>query len=393
MKKVLFCESGYNRFYGAQQSLYNFLVNVDKESIEAVVLCPNKGKFTEEINRVNIPVEIVSYPKVLDKTGEEAKSTNLITKVKMLIGGLRYLKKYMKYFKRNKVDLVYCNDIRSILTCGLAARLSGIPVLWYVRINKKLGVYNHIGANIASKIVVIADNVKTIFNDKYIFNAKEKFSTIYTGINLKEVDSVEETGSLIKELNLSPEIKLVGIIASIQPRKGQKDLVKSIVSLKKERCKSIENTKFLIIGDTQDVKQKEYLKEVKEIIKENNLQENVLFLGWRQDVLQILKQIHLLVLPSYSEGLPRTVLESLACNCPVIATNVAGTGEIINHKKNGMLVSPGDIEGLAKSLKYMLEDNRRLNKMGNEGRKTIEKKFEMEKYISELKEIVIKTAK
>ncbi|GAE28188.1 hypothetical protein JCM9140_4396 [Halalkalibacter wakoensis JCM 9140] len=163
----------------------------------------------------------------------------------MLLGIGKYIKNYIKYFKKNRdIDLVYCNDIRSILTCGLAAKLSGIPVLWYVRIDKRLGIFNHIGANIANKIVVIADNVKKIFNAQYIWNSKNKFRTVYTGIDLDSVDQVVSDNSLKKQYSIEFDMNLVGIIASIQPRKGQKDLINSIVQLQKNKSLVLDKTRF-----------------------------------------------------------------------------------------------------------------------------------------------------
>lgn len=392
-KKVVFCESGYNRFYGAQQSLFNFLINCDKEELDIVTLSPGRGMFTEKLEQNNIHVDVVAYPKELDRTGEQLRNNSFLKKIKMSLGILKYIRKQLKYFKAKNIDLVYCNDIRSILTCGVAARLSGIPVLWYVRIDKNLGLFNQIAANIANQIAVIANNVKSIFKDKYIYKAKQKFNTIYTGIDLEQIDLKEEESSLREELGLSQDVNLVGTIASIQSRKGQKDLINSIAKLSKDNSIILKNTSFLVIGDTLNISDEEYLDEIKEIISKNKLEKNIFFLGWRSDVINIIKQLDLVVLPSYSEGLPRTVLESLACKCPVIATNVAGTGEIIEQRENGMLVKPGEIDELAHALVHMLSDKKRLKKMGEKGRITIERKFTMDKYVKDLQDLIMFTAK
>ncbi|MFD1362328.1 glycosyltransferase family 4 protein [Lentibacillus salinarum] len=392
-KKVVFCESGYNIFYGAQQSLYNFLINADQDEIDTIALSPGRGLFTEKLEEKSIKVETVEYPQELDKTGGQIRNGGVISKFRTLMGFIKYIKKCISYFRSKNIDLVYCNDIRSILTCGLAAKLSGIPVLWYVRIDKNLGIFNHIGANIANHIVVIADSIKNIFNDKYIFGSKNKFSTVYTGIDLAHVDSVKSDDLLRDELNMESDVRLVGTIASIQPRKGQKDLINSIVKLSKDNSDVLENTKFLIVGDTLSPSEKEYLEEIKQIIKNNNLDDYFYFLGWRKDILNIMKQLDLVVLPSYSEGLPRTVLESLACSCPVISTDVAGTGEIVDHETNGILVPPGDVGSLAEALDHMLSDKTRLRVMGIDARKKIEEKFKMEKYVNNFQNLILETAK
>ena len=393
-KRVVFCESGYNRFYGAQQSLFNFFVNMDRNIFDVLVLCPGSGKFTKKIEDIGINVTIINYPKDLDRSGDEIRKSGLLTRIRIPISLIIYLKRIISFFKKNKIDLVYCNDIRSILTYGLAARIVGIPVIWYVRIDKNLFFFNHVGANIATKVVLIAENIKTIFNDRLIYKANKKFTTIYTGIDLKEIDSIEIHHSIKSELGLDPDVKLVGLVASIQPRKGQKDLINAIVNLKKSNQNILKNTRFLFIGDLLNPTCQQYLDEINEIINQNQLSEYIHFLGWRHDIINIIKQLDLLVLPSYSEGLPRTILEAFSCYCPVIATNIAGTKEIVNHKVNGLLFEPGDIQALTESLQYMLlQEKTRLKIMGIEGRKTIEANFTIEKYVSKLQSLILNCIK
>ncbi|MFW6016528.1 MAG: glycosyltransferase family 4 protein [bacterium] len=390
-KKVAFCVSGYNIFYGAQQSLYNFLLNVNKDDIESIFIAPGEGVFTEKIDSINISKKIIEYPKELDKSGDEIRQNSLLNKLKLGFGSLKFIKKYFDYFSKSNFDLVYCNDIRTILTAGIAARLKRIPVVWYVRIDKDLGVFNWFAANIATKIVTIADNVQNIFPKKLIYNSKEKFKTIYTGLDLQEIDSIKPDDSLRKELDLAEDTKLAAVIASIQPRKGQKDLVKSLIKIKDEiRAKNI---KFIIVGDILNDKYKSYLEDMKDLISKNNMKENIIFLGWRDDVYNILKQIDFMILPSYSEGLPRTVLEAFACQCPVIATNVGGTKEIIDTMENGLIIEPGCISGLSNAILNFLRDDENLKKMGFKARKKVEENFVIQKYISDLQAEIIKLSK
>ena len=157
------------------------------------------------------------------------------------------------------------------------------------------------------------------------------------------MDAVSITSCLREELNVNKDTQLVALIGSIQPRKGQKDFIEAIYEIKKNHLYDAEDVKFLIVGDIVDESQRNYLEELKEMVKKNQMEEMVIFMGRRNDVLSIMKQVNLVVLPSYSEGLPRVVLESFACLCPVVATDVAGTGEIVDDKQNGLLIKPGGI--------------------------------------------------
>src|SRR5690625_4928608 len=195
-KKVVFCESGYNLFYGAQQSLFNFLINADEEKINISVLSPGEGLFTEKLTKQGIKVDIINYPKYLSSLGIGVRQKGIKNKIKLPFSILKYMVRLFRYFRKEKIDLVCCNDIRSILSCGIAAKLLGIPVLWYVRIDKDLGVFHYIGVKIADHIVLIADNLKKLFKKTYVKETKSKFSTIYTGINLEHIDQIKPTKPL-----------------------------------------------------------------------------------------------------------------------------------------------------------------------------------------------------
>lgn len=391
-KKVAFCEAGYDMFYGAQQSLYTFLANMDRDSIVPVFLAPGEGELTQRISEIDIETIVIKQPSEMNEKGNLLNKGGVIGKIRTVFNCIKYIVKYVKFFKNSDIEMVYCNDIRSILTSGLAARLNGIPVIWYVRIDKKLGIYNCLAANIANEVVTIANNMQGIFNKKYIFKAKSKFKTIYTGINLEEIDTNKDSSFLRDELGLGKETRLVALIGSIQPRKGQKDLIKAVLEIKKKDYYKLDNTKFLIIGDLLNENQKGYYHELNILIKDNELEKDILFLGRRNDIIPIMKQLNLVVLPSYSEGLPRTILEAFACGCPVVATDVAGTGEIITDKKNGLLVTPGDVNQLSEALLFMLRNDINLEEFGKNGRQKIEEKFTLVRYVGTLQNLILRTS-
>lgn len=389
-KTVMFCEAGFDILYGAQKSLLTYLSNMNKDIIDPIVIAPGKGKFTDEVESLGIKLNVIEQPESMNKKGNILSSGAILDRLKAIASSVNYIKKYLYYYKSNKPELVYCNDIRSILTSGLAARLRGIPVLWYVRIDKKLGFFNVLAANIANYVVTIADNIQNIFPKKLVINNQEKFITIYTGIDLVEIDSIQTTSSLRVELGVDEKTNLVALVGSIQPRKGQADFVDAISNLRDNDIEVYNNTKFLIVGDLLNSKYNDYLDSLKDKIASNKLENNIYFLGRRNDIFSIMKQIDITVLPSYSEGLPRTVLEAFSCSCPVIASDVAGTSEILTDHKNGILIEPGNTKQLANSIGALLNDKELRIKMGYEGRLVIEEKFTLKNYIDKLDSLIMK---
>ena len=111
-----------------------------------------------------------------------------------------------------------------------------------------------------------------------------------------------------------------------------------------------------------------------------------LFLGYVQSI-RIKKLLYaaslLVIVPSSSyEVLPTTILESMASNKPVIASNIEGNSFIVQHGKNGFLSKPRDPISLAEAISLLYADTALRKKMGQEGRKLVEKEFTMEKMVN-----------
>jgi len=100
--------------------------------------------------------------------------------------------------------------------------------------------------------------------------------------------------------------------------------------------------------------------------------------GRRADIPEIWAGSHIAVLPSYREGLPKSLLEAAACGRPIVTTDVPGCREIVRHGDNGLLVRPRDVESLAAAIRTLAEDAELREKMGRFGRKLVEQRFSNE---------------
>jgi glycosyltransferase involved in cell wall biosynthesis len=117
-----------------------------------------------------------------------------------------------------------------------------------------------------------------------------------------------------------------------------------------EYCsKKISNFKLAIVGSGD---MEEWLKEE---VKKKKLSKVVLFLGYKSNPRKYIAQAHVLILPSYNEGMPMVVLESYAEKVPVVVTPYEGADEVVLHKRTGIIVKrkffPNEVFNLLKSLK------------------------------------------
>ena len=105
----------------------------------------------------------------------------------------------------------------------------------------------------------------------------------------------------------------------------------------------------------------------------------IVYEGYQEDVRQFLKDSSVFVLPSYREGMPRSVLEAMAIGRPIITTDVAGCRDTVTEGFNGYLVEEKNSESLVKAMEKFLKDPTLIYKMGLESRNLVEKKYNIDK--------------
>lgn len=132
-----------------------------------------------------------------------------------------------------------------------------------------------------------------------------------------------------KELKLSEKDYIITIIGELNKNKNQIQLLKTAEMLE-------ENYKVLVVGTGE----KE--RKLKQYVKKRNMENKVKFLGFRNDINDIISASDVLVSMSYREGLPRSIMEGLAQGKPFIVTNVRGNRDLIENEVNGFLVGVGD---------------------------------------------------
>lgn len=181
---------------------------------------------------------------------------------------------------------------------------------------------------------------------------------------------MENAVELPKENLYTTNRKKIVILGNISLEKGSFDLLQAIHMLKDAEADYL--FVFYGIGDTEGATK---------YIKEQNLT-NVQLGGWidGEQKEAVFREAILHILPSYHEGLPMAILETMAHGIPNISTNVGGIPQIINHESNGFLVEAGEVAALAQAIKKSLSHPDVLNKMSQQAYQTIKEKFSLTAY-------------
>ena len=134
------------------------------------------------------------------------------------------------------------------------------------------------------------------------------------------------------------------------------------------------NVKLLLVGrfepdmDPLELEDDRYLHDSK----------NVVFVGWQKDVRPFLKAADALFFPSYREGFPNVPLQAGAMGLPSIVTDINGCNEIIIERENGLIVPSRDSEPLYTKMKWMMENSKEAQRMGQNARPIIQSRFEQQ---------------
>lgn len=234
----------------------------------------------------------------------------------------------------------------------------------YNRVNKIFAISNFIRQNVIDTCPVPENKVYLLQN----------------GVNLSEFNkSKYEREDIRKELGISNEKILIGLVGRITLGKGHYELIKAAEIINK---KHRVNVIFLIVGSSS--KQEEHIeKEIKKLAAQCGV-ENIIFLGYRTDIARILAGMDILVFPSHEESFGITLLEAMAMEVPVVATGNAGVTDIIPSNEFGLLVPPKDPESLARKILELINNPSLRKTLSENGKKRIIENFDSEKITMEL---------
>jgi len=233
-----------------------------------------------------------------------------------------------------------------------------------------------------NKIIVISKLIKKELVEEFRIKDK-KIEVIYHGIDLKKFYPLEERliEAKKKEFGFYKESKIVGYVGRLHKEKGLDILIRSFSQL----AKRFAPIYLLLIGEGPN------RKELELLVKKLDLEKNVFFLGYRDDVSTLVNMMDVFVLPSkVRESFGIVLIEAMAAGKITIGSNLGGIPEIINNKKNGFLFEPGDEKQLTDYISRVLSDNELRRKIEGNAIRTVREKFSEEVMIKNLERTLTK---
>ena len=228
-------------------------------------------------------------------------------------------------------------------------------------------------------ILAISEGVRSVLIEDGI--PAERVVTVRSGIDLERIQEVGDPSKIRDEFGVSPDEIIVGIVAALAPHKHHHNFLEAAAIVKR----SIPKARFFIVGEG------ELQPELERLSKSLGLSENVIFTGFREDVLMLTKSLDIFVLSSYLEGMGTALLDAMALARPVVATRVGGIPEIVRDGQNGLLVPSRNPAELANAIVKLGRNQLLREKMGAQGKKRA-REFSIQKTIEQTEAVYYRFA-
>jgi len=346
---------------------------------------PIAKKALEKGYDVHLLTEITTKRKEIEKYGIVVQELKFSRGSTSILKNLFLFIKILKIFKSINPDLIHLVTIKPLIIGGIAAHFLGksakivmsISGLGFIFIDKGFKAY------IRKKIIILF--YKIVFfnkNIKVILQNKTDLENICDFTNLAKEKTILIEGSGVN-LNLFkfskiPKTKPIVLFpARLLSSKGIYEFI--------EAAKKLSGlARFVIVGK-HDLEARNCIKMSK--LKAFESQGIIEYWGESKDMPRIFQMSSIVVLPSYREGMPKSLLEAAACGRAVVTTNVAGCRDAIIDGITGILVQSQNAYELTNGIRKLLKNPKLLNSMGSEGRKLAENKFDINKVVEKHLEI------
>ncbi|WP_449258424.1 glycosyltransferase [Chlorobium limicola] len=297
--------------------------------------------------------------RILQYAADKGVPTTVI-EIRADISPLKTLK-IARYLKQHSVDVMICNLNKDIRVAGLAARMAGNTVVLArhgMLLCSKKWKHKLSLTKLCDGIITNSKTIKQAYTG-YGWFPQEFVKVIYNGIVIPDT---------VKPVDFStryPGKKIIYSAGRLAVQKGFIYLIEAAAILAAMRNDLI----FVVSGEGK------LEEELKTRIRETGLEDSFIFEGFTPDIYPYLKGCDLFVLASLFEGMPNVVMEAMALEKPVVATDVNGARELIRDGETGLIVPPADAEALAKAIASVIDDPVRLKSFGTAGKERVKEHF------------------
>lgn len=339
------------------QFLMPHVKNLSERGYEVILACSEVG------DRLN---------EVREKIGRYVKAIYVVRlrRSPLSLTNFRGYKDMKVVMENAHYDIIWTNEpVMGVVTrlCAKRLRRNGTKILYMAH-----GFHFYTGAPVLNWMIYYpieklmahhTDMIVTVNAEDYHRAKKFEVDEVKyihgIGINTDRLKLEDQRWSIRKELGLKDTDFIVLSVGELNKNKNQQTIIKAIAKVNDPKIH------YLMCG-----KGNQYDNLVN-LVHKLGLDNNIHFLGYRREVVDICSQADVYVMPSFREGLPVSSLEAMYCGLPLLTSNIRGLVDVNKVDRNGYLYAPTDVDGFAEGIKKLKSDSNKRVEMGELNRQEV----------------------
>jgi len=351
---------------GAQESVVNTMIRLDASRHEARVISLSHGSTVMRLERLGFPVEVI------DEEDDARAAAQLADRLVALDAQVLHA-----HMHRAEVVGVAAADLVAqrtgrrpfVVSTVHSSRFRSIEDREHLeRITPRIDRLVAVSDAIVAKLVAEGRDTAPI-------------SRVYNGVDLERFDEASGGVAVRRELGIPDDAPVVAVVGRLEPEKGHPTLIEAWPIIHHH----LPSAHLLVVGEGSERDRLEGLAHAH--LRGGSCCASVHFLGRREDVPQILGAANVVAMPSYREAQGLAILEALAANRPVVASNVGGIPEMIHDGENGLLVPSHDPTALAAAITRLLKDPSLAARLAAAGHDLVHERFCLDFMLRDLEAI------
>ena len=287
--------------------------------------------------------------------------------------------------RRHRADVVHANSIRAGIELGLA-RVSPAASVVYVRDCLPPSAVT------TATMRLIANTATTVVANSHYTAASvrsaapnARLEVVHPALDLAHFDParIDRPAARARLGAAGSRRVLMGVVAQLSPWKGQDTAIEALRLLREQRV----DAHLLLIGSAKFVARstrfdnEAYVDRLRRLIADTGLDDRVSWLGERDDIPELVRALDVLLLPSREEPFARALIEAMALEVPVLATNVGGPPELVRDGREGYLLPPGEPAAWEHAVRRVIGSPEHGRELGRAGRQRVAQAFDVDSHV------------